>query len=76
MIALGKIGGRDALRPLLDSLEDCDWLIRKTAADALGDLGDQRAVAHLTRHVKDVNWRVREPAANALRKLAGENPEP
>ncbi len=48
--ALGRIGARDALKPLLAMLADEDEDVRSDAVEALGLLGDARAVSPLRAH--------------------------
>jgi len=68
--ALGSLGSRKAVGPLVDTLRDADPVVRRSAADALGLLGDTLAIEPLTalyRHDEDAD--VREGAAEALEAL-------
>ena len=48
--ALGKTGVKEAVKPLLNCLSDCNWTIRRSAAAALVKLGPEavKGVAKLT----------------------------
>jgi len=67
--ALGRIRDKNAVEPLIASLEDEYWGTRESAAKALGDIGNNRAVEPLIKALKDENWTVRENAAKALGKI-------
>lgn len=69
-MALGRIGDRRALQPLIDALEDASLYVRASAAKGLGYLKDGRAALPLKKALKDENAGVREAAAQALEKLS------
>lgn len=52
--------------PLLNILDDPDWVVRYRAAEALGLIKDARAVNPLTRKLKDPKDHVRYMAAKGL----------
>ena len=58
--------GEQAVGSLIQALENEDWVVRFSAADALGKIGDARAVEPLSRALKDENSIVRTNAAWAL----------
>jgi HEAT repeat protein len=64
--ALGKIGDKRAVTPLIDALLDPHWVVRSKAAEALGRIGDERATTALAAASKDDDWRVRYEAVRAL----------
>jgi len=70
-VALGQIGDKRAVQPLMDVLRDGEqyWFLRSNAAEALGRIGDKRAVSVLIGALKDDNSSVRSAAAEALGKL-------
>jgi HEAT repeat protein len=69
--ALGAIGDREAMGPLIERLErDEDWSVRGRAAAALGILGDRRATPPLRVALSDMACFVRRAAAVALGQLA------
>ena len=68
-LALGNIGDKRAVKPLITALVDEDWVVRGGAALALGDIGDKRAVEPLITALVDEDWLVRENAADALGKI-------
>ncbi len=72
--ALGKLGDKRAVGPLIARLGDDDFNVRKSAAEALGKLGDQRAVEPLIARLGDKDFSVRHLAVMALNKL-GASPE-
>jgi HEAT repeat protein len=68
--ALGKIGDRRAVEPLIVALKDYyEEGLRKAAAEALGNIGDPRAGEPLIAALKDPNKDVRWAAAKALDKF-------
>ena len=69
--ALGRLGDRRAVEPLLSVLGDRkrNEQARCVAADALATLGDPRAVEPLTQALVDGKAPVRRAAAGALAKL-------
>ncbi len=69
-IALGKIGDKRAVDPLIQVLKGKDWpVVRCAAAGALGELGDKRAIGPLTQASNDSEINVRLAAENALKKI-------
>jgi HEAT repeat protein len=66
---LGKLGGEEAIEPLLSALNDVDWRTRRNAIVALGDVGDTRAVEAIRPVLKDSNPAVQKAARTALSKL-------
>lgn len=70
-VALGLIGDRRALQPLIDTLQnDWAWNVRAAAAFGLGELGDESAVPVLKVVLKtEEEDIVRENAHKALDKL-------
>jgi HEAT repeat protein len=68
--ALGNIGDRRALDPLIAALEDEYWNVKQAAAKALGNLGDSRAIRPLIRALGEDKYAfARLAAASALSKL-------
>jgi HEAT repeat protein len=51
--ALGAIGDRQAVPPLIQALRD--WYVREAACEALGAIGDRQAVPHLIQALGDGN---------------------
>ena len=62
--ALGKIGDKRAVGPLIAALKD--EAVRRAAVEALGKIGSTRAVGLLIDAVKDGNKEVRRAAISAL----------
>ena len=67
--ALGRLGDKLAVDPLIRKLEDPDEGVRATAASALGRLGDKLAVDPLIRKLEDPDEGVRDGAIFALGQL-------
>jgi len=68
--ALGWLGDRQAVEPLIAALKDEYWFVRSSAAHALGRLGHERAVEPLITTMKDdENALVRQSANGALERL-------
>ena len=67
--ALGKLGDKRAVDPLINALADDDSIVRRDAAEALGLLGDKRAVDPLIKALGDKEEWVRRTAAKALEQL-------
>ena len=63
--ALGKLGDKSAVDPLINALNDNNIF----AAAVLGELGDERAVPALINALKNDHIKVRWVAAEALGKL-------
>jgi hypothetical protein len=72
VLALGMIGDKRALNPLIEKLEDEASYVRASAAEGLGYLGDKAAITPLETALKDSSALVRLAAAEALKKLAPE----
>jgi HEAT repeat protein len=68
-LALGELGDKRTVEPLIAALQDEDESVREIAAGTLGRLGDERAVDPLTAALQDKNRFVREAAARALEKI-------
>lgn len=76
--ALGEIGDRRAVEPLITVLNDTDWEkrvenlpVRCAAATALGQIGDPGAIESLSEALCDSEYEVRDPAADALIAIGG-----
>ena len=67
--ALGGIGDRRAVEPLMEALKDESSLVREKAAAALGRIGDKRAVDPLIHALTDEDRDVRSRAAWALGQI-------
>jgi HEAT repeat protein len=75
-VGLSK-AGESAVQPLIEALQDEQYIVRQAAAAALGDMGDKRAVEGLVERLGDASDVVRQSAAVSLGKLgAGEAVEP
>ncbi len=71
--ALGKIGGRDAVRALLDASKDrLPTAVRWSAGDALRLIGDERAVRELIKAFDDASNTIRGSIAGVLGQIGGE----
>jgi HEAT repeat protein len=68
-IALGDLGDRAAVEPLLTALRDENDHVREEAADALGRIGDPVAVPALIQSLKDPQRGVRLRALSALVRI-------
>ncbi|MFB6077015.1 MAG: HEAT repeat domain-containing protein, partial [Candidatus Nanohaloarchaea archaeon] len=62
---LGEIGSRDAVRPLLERLEDPNPRVRARVARALGKIGDPAAAGSLVNHLQQEPLGVRREVAEA-----------
>jgi HEAT repeat protein len=58
--------GETAAEPLIRALDDNDWAVRTSAAEALGTIGDARAVEPLIRALHDEYWNVNRAAEKTL----------
>ena len=67
--ALGRLGDRDAVDPLITSLSDDNLYVRKAAVEALAMLGDWKAVDSILERLTDTDLYVRQAAASALGEL-------
>lgn len=82
--ALGDIGSKKAVKPLLQALKDPDFNVRRCAALALGKIGDPSVRPALEKLAKEdpfawsdpqtgaVHYLVREDALQAIVKLPGQ----
>ena len=61
--------GDAALRAVVQSLSDPDWLVRGVAAEALGEMNSSQAVAPLITMLSDRKAEVRRAAAWALAQI-------
>lgn len=69
-IALGILGDKRAVRPLMDTLQqDWAWNVQAAAAFALGELGEEEAIPLLKAVSKSGEEEVQEQANIALKKL-------
>ncbi|MDJ0620105.1 MAG: HEAT repeat domain-containing protein [Calothrix sp. MO_192.B10] len=68
--ALGNIGDKQAVQPLITALSSEDKAIRENAATALGKIKDTRAVQPLLKALKDKVPKVRNAAQTALAEIA------
>ncbi len=69
--ALGRIGDKKAVGPLLRLVQDEDRYVRRRAVQALGELRAERAVRPLVGRLSDNDWFVRWKVAEALGKIGG-----
>ncbi len=67
--ALGELGDKEALRPLLEKLSDKDLRVHTAAAKALGELGDKRAVEPLLEELSGWYPDICRTAETALGKI-------
>jgi HEAT repeat protein len=67
--ALGRLGSRPALDPLVGALHRGPGVLRAAAARALGELGTAAAVPALTELLTDDEFQVAHEAAHSLRRL-------
>ncbi|MBW4519618.1 MAG: HEAT repeat domain-containing protein [Scytolyngbya sp. HA4215-MV1] len=73
---LGKLGDKQAVEPLIDTLKTAPKpILRQSAAIALGTLGDERAAQPLINSMKDKDSGVKESAGKALKQLAAKDPK-
>jgi len=71
--ALGEIGDKSAVKPLIAVLKDKDGLVLLYAIAALGEIGDKSAVKPLIAAMKDEDGSFRQEAGEALRKLTNQD---
>ena len=67
--ALGHIGDKEAIFPLMDALHDSCSFVRRAAATALGQMQAKEAQGALLNALDDANFYVRRAAINAIGKL-------
>lgn len=70
---LGKLKYKQAVEPLIASLNDPHWLVRLHCAKALGRIGDKQALMSLIHLMKDVNSYVRRTVVTALGNWGNED---
>ena len=70
--ALGRIGDRRAVEPLIEMLANSNSDFREAAIGALGDLGDERAIAPLIERVRDRHMILGQYAGDVLYELTGQ----
>lgn len=68
-LALGNIGDKRAVKPLIAALKDKDPFVRKYAIQALGKIGDKSAIEPLKESLYDYCLENRLDSALALEKL-------
>ena len=71
-MALGKIGDKKAVEPLIKAISNQDPTFRSAAEEALGLIGDEEAVPSLIKALENDDISVRRHAAGALAKIGGE----
>lgn len=64
--ALGDLGDKNAIGPLITALQDTDSLVRENAVAALGRIGGKNVLPFLGKALQDKDAGVREAAANAI----------
>lgn len=74
--ALGEIGDRRAVGPLVKALKDNDSSVRSRAAYALGKIGDKRAVDFLIPMLRSPEESDRKTAAYVLRDIGDKKAVP
>jgi len=67
--ALGELGDKSAVEPLIQALKESDVQIRRAAAGALEKVGNAEAVEALIQSLKDTDKSVRMVSAKALGKI-------
>jgi HEAT repeat protein len=67
--ALGCLGDKEFVEPLVETLSDATSLARAAAARALGKIRDARAITPLIERLGDSGWDTRQAAAFALVKF-------
>ena len=67
--ALGEIGDKQSVNPLIDLLNDRDSNLRRSVVVALGKIGDPSIIEALMTTLKDENANVRHHSAVALGKI-------
>jgi HEAT repeat protein len=64
--ALGRIGGKTVVEPLIEALRDADDSVRRVAVEALAEAGTPAALAALSRGLSDRHHDVRLAVVRAL----------
>jgi HEAT repeat protein len=67
--ALGAIGDRQAVPPLIQALGDGNSDVRAAACRALGQIGDPQALPHLIQALEDEDEDVRWAAREAVEQI-------
>lgn len=67
--ALGDLGDRNAVEPLIQALGDNYLDVRRSVVDSLGEIGDSRAVEPLIRLLNDSDWEVKNRTVEALGEI-------
>jgi HEAT repeat protein len=65
-LILGQAKDREALLPLINTLQDSSPIVRAEAAKSLGKIGDTRAIPHLVNGLQDYNDLAKRAFAQAL----------
>ncbi len=68
-VAIGKIGGKEAVELLQVALHDPNWFIRKCAVTSLGLIKDKSIIEILKLHINDSNRFVSQSAREALERI-------
>lgn len=66
---LRKIGDKRASRPLIEALQDSDFIVRKCAVNALADLKCREAGSAMVEAIRDPELSVANSAQAALRRM-------
>jgi len=74
--ALGQLGDKRVIEPLIAALNDSDVGVRRQVAAALGNIQDPRCVRPLLNALSDSSSKVRGQAANALHLVAEQELNP
>ncbi|WP_208338938.1 HEAT repeat domain-containing protein, partial [Aetokthonos hydrillicola] len=75
-LLLAKTKSPQAVPGLIQLLQDPEWNVRYSAADALGKIGDKSAIPGLIQLLEHPAWNVRERAADALGKIGDKSAIP
>jgi HEAT repeat protein len=68
-MALGRLGDKQAIKSLANSLKDKDRYVRREVTSALGQIGDEAARKSLSKAIKDKDVIVGWEAAQALQRI-------
>jgi HEAT repeat protein len=71
--ALGWIGEKAVVEPLIGALNHPEWEVRKSAVESLGRIGDRAAIEDIRILLSDEESQVRRSAIDALVTLAGDD---
>lgn len=72
---LGSTGSENAIKPLIDTLSDKVWLVRKSSATGLAEIGEA-AIEHLIRALKTEDENVRYWVTTILGKIGDKTIDP